>query len=291
MKVILFLVLVCLIGWLLFKFLSLFKIPKTGALSLVSGGVKAGKSTFAVYLAYKNIKHRQRSVKVRNWFRKFFKRGEMEDIPQLYSNIPLSVPYIPLTDDLLLRKKRFIYGSVVYVCEASLVADSMCIKDLEVNDRLLLFNKLIGHELKGGLLIYDTQCINDLHYSVRRCLSEYFYIHHTVKWIPFFLLAYVKENRFSEDGSVLTTENEDTEVGLKRVIIPKSTWKKFDCYCYSALTDDLPVVDNVVNKDREEEDLKARNILTFKKDFPYREKKVKEIKELKEVTLNEKKDG
>ena len=64
--------------------------------------------------------------------------------------------YVPLTDDLLLRKKRFVYGSVIYVQEASLVADSQLIRDMDINERLMLFNKLIGHETKGGVIIYDT---------------------------------------------------------------------------------------------------------------------------------------
>lgn len=132
------------------------------------------------------------------------------------------MPYVPLTDDLLLRKKRFVYGSVVYCQEASLVADSQLIRDMDINQLLLLFNKLFGHETKGGILIYDTQTISDLHYSIKRSLSEYFYIHRLVKWIPFFLIAYVQENRYSEDGSIITTINGDVEdSGLKKVIIPK----------------------------------------------------------------------
>lgn len=142
------------------------------------------------------------------------------------------------------------------------MADSQMVKDLELNERLLLFNKLIGHELQGGCIIYDTQSIADVHYSIKRCLSEYFYIHHLVKWLPFFLVAYVKEDRYSEDGSVITVSSKDVEETLTRVIIPKSTWKKFDCYAYSSLTDDLPVVTETVTA----ETLKVDNILSFRKE-------------------------
>ena len=62
--------------------------------------------------------------------------------PLLYSNIPLSCPYVPLTKELLLRKKRFVYGSTVLISEASLVADSQLIKDKVINERLLKFFKL-----------------------------------------------------------------------------------------------------------------------------------------------------
>lgn len=240
----------------------LFKLPKVGAMSLVSGGVKAGKSTFSVYLCIREFKRRHRSWKVRNFFSKVFRRGEIEE-PLLYSNIPLSVPYVPVTKSLLLRKRRFNYGSVIYLSEASLVADSQCKDDNSINEQLLLFNKLIGHETKGGFLCYDTQSISDCHYSIKRCLSSYFYIHHTVKWIPFFLLAYVREDRYSADGSVIATNDDDVEKKLQRVIIPKSVWKKFDCYCYSVLTDDKPVSDNVVTVEKNGS-LKAEKIVTFK---------------------------
>ena len=94
--------------------------------------------------------------------------------------------YVKITEDLLLRKVRPRFGSVIFIDEASLVADSQLIKDMELNETLLLFNKLIGHETKGGCVIYDTQCISDVHFSIKRSLSEYFYIHHLTKWTPFF---------------------------------------------------------------------------------------------------------
>lgn len=250
------------IGLVLFvvhKIMSKFKLPKIGALSLVSGGVKTGKSTFSVALVMSNYKRIHRRWKIRKFFCEILGK-EVEEEPLIYSNIPLSVPYVPVTEDLLLRKKRFRYGSVIYICEASLVADSQMIKDMDINNRLLLFNKLIGHSTKGGLIVFDSQSTSDVHYSTKRCLSEYFYIHHLIKWIPFFMIAFVREERYSADGVIVNTYENDVEDSLKRIIIPKSTWKKFDRYCYSTLTDDLPVVDNIVHTN----DLKARNIISFR---------------------------
>ncbi len=245
-----------LIRWILSKF----KVPKIGAMALVSGGVKCGKSTLSVAIVISEYKKRTRRIKFKNFFRKMFGKP-LQELPLIYSNVPLGVPYVELTNDLLLRKKRFVYGSVIYCCEASLVADSQLFKDMELNERLLLFNKLIGHETKGGCVIYDTQCIGDCHYSIKRCLSEYIYVHHLTKWIPFFLLAHVQECRYSDDKSTINVNDDDVENKLRRVIIPKSTWKKFDCYCYSSLTDNLPVEKNVITVG----DLKARKILSFKK--------------------------
>lgn len=199
----------------------------------------------------------------------------------MYSNIPLSIEHAKLTEDLLLRKKRFRYKSVIYINEASLLADSKSNKDEEVNIQLLLYFKLIGHETKGGCVILDTHTISDLHYSEKRTTSEYFYIHHLTKWIPFFLLAHVQECKYSEDNSTIFAQTEDIEEKLKKVIIPKKTWKYFDAYCYSALTDELPVEDTVTKAT----DLKAREIITFNPNL----KNIENI--LRRCTYNEKKDN
>ena len=242
-------------------------------MTLVTGGVKTGKSTMSVWLAVRQYWRQLRKYYILNYliYPAFhwipigiFKRMKRREKPLFYSNIPVAVKnYVPLTLELIRREKRFRYGSVIYVCESSLVADSQAIKDALINEEMLLLNKLIAHETKGGYIFYDTQSISDNHYAVKRCLSSYFYIHHMRK-IPFFCLAWVRELHFSEDNSTINTFESDVEDSLMLVIIPKWTWKLFDCYCYSVLTDHLPVVDQTVevikNGDR-----KARKVISFRK--------------------------
>lgn len=256
--------LVLVVGLIVVIFLTRkFKKPKISCMALVTGGVKAGKSTFSCALALSKYKSQVRKVRFANFFRRIF-RKELFEKPLLYSNVPLNCEYVPLTDDLLLRKQRFVYRSVIYAQEASLIADSQLIKNLDINQRLLLFNKLIGHETKGGYLVYDTQCINDNHYSVKRCISEYFYIHDTIKWIPFILLCHVRELRYSDDGQEINVYEGDVEESMRTVLVSKRVWKMFDAYCYSVLTDHLPVASDVV-EGRELSDLKARRIVSFRK--------------------------
>ena len=249
-------------AFIFYKISKHFKVPKIACVSLTTGGVKSGKSTFSVYLAISTYKRIHRRWKVRKVFQTLFNKP-IDEEPLLYSNIPLSVPYVPITLELLQRKIRPRYGSVAYVNEASLLCDQMLFKDDELNERLTLFNKLFGHETCGGYLVYDTQCIGDVHYAVKRSLSNYFYVHHLEKRIPFFLVAKVREERYSDDkGTITNTYSEDVEENLKTVIIPKSVWKKFDAYCFSVLTDSLPVSDCLINRTT---DLKAREIVSFRK--------------------------
>ena len=71
----------------------------------------------------------------------------------------------------------------------------------------------------------------------------------------------MREERYSDDRGTINTYNEDVENTLKKVLIPKRVWKKFDAYCFSCLTDGLPVADNVIE---DSTDLKARNIVSFR---------------------------
>ena len=241
-----------------------FKIPIVGSMALITGAVKSGKTTFSLALAIRNYKRAVFKWRIRRFFCKMFFKSIPEK-PLFYSNVPVAFPYVQVTKEQLLRQERFAYKSVVYLSEASLVMDNKLYVDPAITEQIMLLCKLFGHETKGGLLIFDTQAIADLVVDARRCLGQTFYVHHINKWIPFLLLAYVKEQRYSEDGTVVQIETNDSKNGdYQRVIIPKSVWKKFDCYCYSCLTDNKPKSDTLVNNSRKTRDLKAREIVSFR---------------------------
>lgn len=261
MSVVIVIGIIILLLWLYHKF---FKIPKLNDLVLVSGGVKTGKSSLSVYFAIKRYKSACRAFKFKQvLFSLFPKKRKALEKPLLYSNIPLSVPHVRITKDLILRKKRFSYGSVVFLDEASLLADSMNWKDDDLNDAVRLFCKLIAHETRGGCLIINTQTPSDLHFGFKRNISTYFYIHRKVN-LPFFLVLYVREMLYSDEVGVQNVFTDDVEFGLRRVIMPKSVWKKFDCYTYSALTDDLAIENKNVDGAKLP-NLKSKDYLHFEK--------------------------
>lgn len=241
------------------------KVPKSGNVVLVTGGVKVGKSTFAVRLVQKEYKRALNKWRLYNYCLRYFTKHKCKrEKPLIYSNVPLAIPYAPLSSDLIHRRTRFAYGSIIYVCEASLLADSMSFKDEDLNECLSLLVKLIGHETKGGKIVLDTQSVLDLHYGMKRNLSSYFYIHSKIR-LPFFLILKMREMVFLDNTS--NDFNEDIEKSMLWCVVPTSTWRLFDCYCYSALTDHLPLEDEVIKT----KDLKARKILTFKKNTKFYE--------------------
>lgn len=172
-----------------------------------------------------------------------------------------------MTTDILERNTRPRYGSILYLCESSLVADSMLFKDKDLNDRLLLFNKLIGHETKGGYLVYDTQSVLDNHYAVKRCINSFLNIEKKTR-LPFFLILKVSLMKFNDVGVAPETYIDDNGNVIAKpprtVIVPTRVWRKFDCYCYSVMTDDKPVYDKI---DAHVTSLKADTIISFKGRF------------------------
>lgn len=253
-------------------YVKYFKPIRMGNMICVTGGIKTGKSLLCVRQAQQIVFIQRMKVWLFNniiryvafpfyGFKYHWKLKERLPRPLLYSNVPLRIPYVPVTKALLERKEKPVQGSVCYICEASLVADSMTYQDRILNEELLLFNKLWGHASKGGYLIYDTQSISDNHYAVKRCLNSYIYIHHMVK-VPFFCLLWLREDRYSDDNNgAQSVYTEDVDNQLLFHIVPKSTFKLYDRYCYSILTDDCPFQDKEIKKPKS---LKAFDIVSFK---------------------------
>jgi hypothetical protein len=237
--------------------------------SMITGGVKTGKTTLTFSLARRKYKQNHFKWRIKYFICKLFKKPLPEE-PLFYCNVPVKWTYVPVTADILLRKKRINYKSVMYLQEASLIADGFDWKDDSTNEALKLFNKLYGHETKGGSLFYDTQCIRDVHFAIKRSLNTYIWIQSAIKWIPFIYICKVREMYYSDEQGVVNTFNEDVEDTTKWLLVPKSIWRYFDCYCYSVLTDDLPVEDKEIYK---VDSLKCDKILTVKKGGVYEIKK------------------
>lgn len=229
--------------FLLYLYFKFFRILRINCLAMFTGAPKTGKSTLSIYTAVRLHKKQVRRTKLRNFI--LFWKPKLE-LPLLYSNIPLNVPHVLVTDDLLTRKTRFVYGSVIYLGEVSLVSNSMSFSSNELNERILMFYKLIGHETKGGYLIVDTQSIQDVHYGIKRSVSEYYHILHCYKLplCPFVLLK-LKLLTYSEDNSSINVNDTEADDNTKFYLVPKKTWKVFDAYAYSFMTDNLPVISNI----------------------------------------------
>lgn len=220
-----------------------FKRLAIACVTLITGAVKTGKSLLGVYLSQKKYKkvHRLWWIKTR-----IFKKKIEE--PLFYTNVWVTfgrgkkphkldknIRLIELKH--LLRLKRFNYKSVIYIDECSLMADNMDWSNKKRNACLSMFNKLIGHETRGGYLFYDTQALEDNHYSIKRVLSNFFFIQKSKNFF-FFRVLYVREMISKEIGENNFIDDLDTTT--RKVLIFRWWYNHYDRYYFSYLTDRLP---------------------------------------------------
>ena len=82
---IIILVIVILILVLTYKYKKKFRFD---SICQVNGAVGSGKTSTCVYFAIRETRIKRRNTKIKNFFRKLFKKDLLE-MPLLYSNIPL----------------------------------------------------------------------------------------------------------------------------------------------------------------------------------------------------------
>lgn len=221
-----------------------FKFLKVPSVCLITGGIKTGKSLLSVNLSTKDYKKRYRVW----WFLTHILKKDREE-PLYYTNVFVTfgnakrkkkhkldknIRYITL--EHLNRDIRFNYKSVIYIQECSLMADNMDFNNKIRNIDLSLFNKLIAHETRGGVLYYDTQSILDSHYSIKRVCSTYLFIQKNINFLLFHIL-YVREMINTENG--VNNFDDDVETTMRKVFIPFWYHYKYDRYEFSYLTDEL----------------------------------------------------
>lgn len=267
---------------LYFAYRKNFKILKVPSVCLITGGIKTGKSLLSVNLTTKAFKSAHRKW----WFITYVMKKEIEE-PLYYTNVEvtfgnrkrakrLGAKYKPhkldrcivqLTLDQLLRLERFNYGSIIYIQEASLLADNMDFNNKIRNVDLSLFCKLIAHETMGGKMYVDTQSILDVHYAFKRVASTYLFIQKNINFFLFHIL-YVREMVNTENGVNNFTDDVDTTT--RKVLIPFWYHNKYNRYEYSYLTDELD--------SSKKQFVKRNGVISFNPLYVERSHKHKEVK-------------
>ena len=240
---------------LYFAYRRNFKKIVIGAIVLITGGVKTGKSLLSIELVKREYRKRHRKW----WIATHIFKKDKEE-PLLYTNVVMSFSnwkndlngydkkhhkldenIMIITREILLRQQRLAYGSVVYIQESSLTADSQEFTEKTRNATLSLFNKLFGHESKGGVLFYDTQSVYDNHYAVKRVVSSFFFIQKSVN-LFFFRVLYIREMVNNEMlTSTVNAVTDDIDFTTRKYIVWRWQYKKYDRYYFSYLTDNLEV--------------------------------------------------
>lgn len=266
-------------------------------INLITGAPKTGKSLLCADLVtrtYKRI-HRQWWIAT-HIFRKdveeplfytnvlfSFKNIKNRDISEEYKRKPhrLDKNIRVLETDVLKRQKRIAYKSVVYIQEASLTSDNQDYNDNVINVLQSLFNKLFGHMGKGSILFYDTQNVLDCHYAIKRCTSTFNWILKSRNFF-FFRVLYIRELINSESVSSSQNDfNEDVDMSVRKYIVWRWNYKKYDRYYFSYMTDNLPLSD--IHYDYTKKEVISFNNLYIKAGQGAKEKELREVENQRNV--------
>lgn len=260
---ILFLILgIILLLWILRKTKRL-KLPNV---VIVTGAPKTGKSALCLSLAHKryigNVIKWYLGIPIFKLLNHITRQNKEYPIkPMFYSNIPVNFKHNRITKEMLHMEVKVPKKSVFFIDEVSLLADSMMFKNDKLNLDLLLFFKTIGHTTYGGSVFMNSQCVGDVHYSIKRVLGSYLYIHHTTKY-PLVSVCAVREMVYSDDSQVANNVTEDLDLSMRRLFFFNGIYKKYDCYCYSTLTDKKVYKVNYKYQ-WDKKNLKAYDIVSF----------------------------
>lgn len=258
-EVVIFLVVAVVALFVYWRIRKNFKHLVTPCVTVITGAPKTGKDLLMNPLAQKTFKRNHRKWAVRRFFSKVFHRPFTEEEPLFYTNYRTTFGSLKrkkphkldrcirkVTTDMLLRKTRPAYKSVVAVTELSLVADCMCVHVADVNTDISLFAKLFGHISKGGAFYGNTQNSQDTHYGFKRVASTFFFVQKGINFGLFHVL-YVREMVSSDLGAV-NAFNDDVDTTTRKVLVPFWWHNRYDRYELSYFTDECPVSDEPYSK-------------------------------------------
>lgn len=255
--ILLIIAVILIVLWFIYR--GNFKKITIQCINLITGAPKTGKSLLCADLCARTYKKIHKSW----WIKTHIFRKDIEE-PLFYTNVLFSFKNIKNRDidstyrrkahkldknirmletDILKRQKRVAYGSVVYIQESSLTSDNQDYLDNVTNVLQSLFNKLFGHETKGGVLFYDTQNVLDNHYAIKRCTSSFQWIMKSRNFF-FFRVLYIRELINADSvSSSQNNFNEDVDLSVRKYIVWRWCYKRYDRYYFSYMTDTLPISD------------------------------------------------
>lgn len=237
-------VLIIVLCVLLFFFLKPYFL-KYDTILAFSGGLGAGKTYLSVINARVLLFKNRSKVRIYNMFHKKHRLP----IPLLYSNIPVRISKHEwssiLTDDILLLQKRIPEKSVVLIDEIDSFANqfeyrnpNLCrSSDVDGSGAFDEFIRFFRHYTKGGYLVCNTQCSENIVLTVRRRLNKVYNLMDcrffpNVWFLPRVVYA-VKCRNVCVSEEIKTIEDQNLEDEYKTVIGFVPFLKLYDTYCYS----------------------------------------------------------
>ncbi len=212
-----------------------------------TGGIGSGKSFMTFVTARRAYKGQ-----LRRWKKRRFLPG-YEEPPLVYSSIPFQYKKgkwaTKLTVEHLLLQKRIRPLSVVIIDEGDVFANQFqfhnpCIVNTKGGDQdgnYDEFCRLFRHYTKGGKLITNTQCLDNLNMTIRRRHNVEVNLS-GIRVTDYGFFLYYKVMFRHRTGNIEVTEGKDDALDgyqiQRGIIFP--AYKMYDTYCYSRRYERVP---------------------------------------------------
>lgn len=196
-----------------------------------TGGLGSGKSFLSVKFSIKLLRKNRLKVKIYNLFHRKSKRP----IPMLYSSIPVRISRkewsLELKPEHCLLTSKVIERSVVFIDEVGSFASQFDFNLPNVRDNFNEFVRLFRHYTKGGYLVVNDQCSENINLYIRRRINT---VYNLMRFKPWFKLFYtVRVRNISISEEIKTVEEQDTEDNTTLMIGVIPLFRRYDTYCYS----------------------------------------------------------
>lgn len=233
-----------------------------------TGGLGSGKSFLSVEMAIRLLKRNRRRVK---WYN-FFHKKSPRRMPMLYSSIPVRISKkewsLELTEGHLLLADKIVERSVVFIDEIGSYASQFEYKNPNIMDNFDEFIRLFRHYTKGGYLVVNDQCSENIVLTVRRRMNTVFNLMHFKKYFGLFYSVKIRNINISEEIKTIEEESAEDGMSVHFGVLPVFS-KRYDTYCYSNRYKGVPMI-------------KPRKYSSFKKNTLLKVSKVKWVKKVKE---------
>lgn len=204
-----------------------------------TGGLGSGKSLISTQMAVKLLKKNRMKVCWHNlWHRK-----NKKPKPMLYSSIPLRISRkewaIQLRSEHLILQERLPEKCVVFLDEIDSFASQFEYKLPNIIQNFDEFCRFFRHYTKGGYLVCNTQCTDNLVLQVRRRMNTVFNLMHFKKWFWVFYTVKVRNISISEEIKTIETEDVEDNMSTLFGFLPIFC-RRYDTYCYSGRYETVP---------------------------------------------------
>lgn len=214
-----------------------------------TGGLGSGKSYLSVSYSKKLLRKNRKIVKFKNFiikiknkFRKKDKQLPYLEKPMLYSSIPVRISKkewsIKLDDDYLLLRKKLSYKAVTFIDEVGSFASQFEYNNPNVKNAFDEFVRLYRHYTKGGYLVVNDQCSENIVLTIRRRINTVFNLMDFKKHLFLFYTVKIRNVCISEE--IKTIEDQNVEDGMKVKFGIIGFGRSYDTYCYSDRYNTVP---------------------------------------------------